>query len=151
MPSGKGRKKSYAENIYLKYKRAGLAPKYEHAGIYCISIEGQIVYIGKSKNMLMRMAEHKVGTNLKKEHKYEIINEAKCRGLDVKFDVLYYAQAKQPADLIDELGRKEGEYIRLYRPVLNTQIPKADNWRKYSINKNAASVSLADILLGQDD
>ena len=27
----------------------------------------------------------------------------------------------------------EGEYIRKYRPVLNTQIPKADNWRSYDV------------------
>ena len=27
----------------------------------------------------------------------------------------------------------EGEYIRKYRPILNTQIPKADNWRSYDV------------------
>lgn len=151
MPNGKRRKRSYAENLYWKYKREGLGPKYEHAGIYSISIEGQIVYIGKSKNMLMRIAEHTVATRLQTEHKYEIFNEALRHGLNVKFDVLYYAQAGQPKALEEELGRKEGEYIRLYRPVLNTQIPKADNWRKFNINKNAASVSLADILIGQND
>ena len=40
MPSGTGRKKSYAENMYEKMKREGLAPKYEHPGIYSISIDG---------------------------------------------------------------------------------------------------------------
>jgi hypothetical protein len=111
---------NYVDNMYQWLKRRGYSAKYEHAGIYCIKLDNLVVYIGKSKNMLMRIAEHTVGTNLKKEHKYKIINEARCRGLEVKFDVLYYAQAKQHADLIDELGRKEGEYIRLYRPVLNT-------------------------------
>ena len=34
----------------------GLADKYEHAGIYCIRIDESIVYIGKSMDMLRRMA-----------------------------------------------------------------------------------------------
>ena len=37
-------------------KDKGLAAKYEHAGIYCIKIDTQIVYIGKSANMLRRIA-----------------------------------------------------------------------------------------------
>lgn len=47
----------YEDNVYnwLKYKK-GLAPKYEHAGIYCIKVDSQIVYIGKSHNMLKRIA-----------------------------------------------------------------------------------------------
>ena len=48
---------SYQENMYnyLKRKR-GLCKKYEHAGIYSISIGDQLVYIGKSHNMLRRIA-----------------------------------------------------------------------------------------------
>lgn len=52
---------NYAENAYHWLKRKGLAPKYEHAGIYCIKIDDKIVYIGKSKNMLRRIADHYVG------------------------------------------------------------------------------------------
>ena len=70
--------------------------------------------------MLVRKAEHFVGMNTRSEHKYEILNEARRHGLSVEFDVLYYAQARRGAALTEELGRKEGEYIRLYRPVLNT-------------------------------
>lgn len=142
---------SYSQNMYKWLKRQPDAEKLECPGIYSISIDGQIVYIGKSYNMLKRKAEHFVGITTQTEHKYEILNEARRHGLSVEFDVLYYAQARRGAALTEELGKKEGEYIRLYRPVLNTQIPKADNWRKYSINKNAASVSLADILIGQND
>ena len=47
---------NYAENAYNYFKRKGLAPKYEHAGIYCIKIDNDIVYIGKSLNMLRRIA-----------------------------------------------------------------------------------------------
>lgn len=47
---------SYADNAYEWLKRKGLADKYEHAGIYCIKIYSEIVYIGKSTNMLRRVA-----------------------------------------------------------------------------------------------
>ena len=47
---------NYAENSYHYLKRKGFADKYEHAGIYCIKIDDKIVYIGKSSNMLRRVA-----------------------------------------------------------------------------------------------
>ena len=46
----------YEENAYNWLKRNGLADKYEHAGIYCIKIDETVVYIGKSCNMLKRVA-----------------------------------------------------------------------------------------------
>ena len=142
---------SYSQNMYKWLKRQPDAEKLECPGIYSISIDGQIVYIGKSYNMLKRKAEHFVGITTQSEHKYEILNEARRHGLSVQFHVLYYAKAKYGKALEEELGSKEGEYIRQYYPMLNTQIPKADNWRKYEINKKAASVTLADILLGRID
>ena len=48
----------YAENMYEWLKRKGYAPKYDHAGIYCIKIDDAIVYIGKSHNMLKRVSQH---------------------------------------------------------------------------------------------
>lgn len=47
---------SYVENMYAYLKRKGYASKYERAGIYCIKIDEKIVYIGKSTNMLRRVA-----------------------------------------------------------------------------------------------
>ncbi len=47
---------SYQENMYNLLKRKGLADKYKFAGIYCIKIDDDIVYIGKSNNMLKRVA-----------------------------------------------------------------------------------------------
>lgn len=47
---------TYEDNAYNWMKRKGLANKYEHAGIYCIKIDSDIVYIGKSGNMLWRIA-----------------------------------------------------------------------------------------------
>ena len=37
--------------------------------------------------------------------------------------------------ITEEIGKKEGEYIRLYKPILNTQIPKEENWKQYEIQE----------------
>ena len=125
---------SYTDNVCAMLRRRGLAPKYEHPGIYCIKVAGQIVYIGKSENMLKRVAAHYVGINTGSEKKYRLLSEIQRNGHPIEFDVLYYAKAKGAAAIKEEIGSKEGEYIRQYRPVLNTQIPKAENWRKWDVN-----------------
>jgi hypothetical protein len=51
----------------------------------------------------------------------------------IQFDVLYYAQGTNNEDIIEEIGQKEGQLIRQYRPLLNTQIPKAEDWRKWDV------------------
>ena len=56
----------------------GLAQKYEHPGIYSISIGNQLVYIGKRRNMLRRLAQHWVGIQTGSERKYRILAEAKA-------------------------------------------------------------------------
>lgn len=124
----------YVENVCEMLRRKGLAEKYEHPGVYCIKLKGQIVYIGKSKNMLERVAAHYVGINTGSERKYRIIWEA-AHQLDcaIEFDVLYYAQQTSKEDIVEEIGQKEGELIRANRPVLNTQIPKASNWRSWEV------------------
>ena len=115
-------------------RRNGLSPKYEYPGIYCIKLNERVVYIGKSLNMLERIAEHYVGINTGSERKYRIIWEVSQKlNCPVAFDVLYYAQKTNNEDVIDEIGQKEGELIRQYRPLLNTQIPKAEDWRKWKV------------------
>ena len=47
---------TYEQNTYEWMKRQGLEDKFGHAGIYCIRIDERIVYIGKSMDMLRRMA-----------------------------------------------------------------------------------------------
>ena len=124
----------YVENVCEMLRRKGLAEKYEHPGVYCIKLKDQIVYIGKSKNMLERVAAHYVGINTGSERKYRIIWDA-AHQLDctIEFDVLYYAQQTSKEDIVEEIGQKEGELIRANRPVLNTQIPKASNWRSWEV------------------
>jgi len=48
----------FEQRIYQSLKRKGLAPQFERAGIYAILLDGKIVYIEKSVNMLARMAQH---------------------------------------------------------------------------------------------
>lgn len=36
---------------------------------------------------------------------------------------------------MNEIGEKEGSFIRTYRPLLNTQIPKEEDWRKWEVSK----------------
>ena len=127
--------KKYEENVYNWLKRKGLAAKYEHAGIYCIKIDSNIVYIGKSFNMLKRISQHYVGIKVARKLKYTILAKAQRMGHSINFDVLYYATQTSPAALEQEIGEKEGELIRRYIPALNTQIPKAGNWTKYDYNK----------------
>ena len=123
---------SYAENMYKCLKRKGLDRKYEHAGIYSISIDDQLVYIGKSHNMLKRIAQHMVGIKTESEKKYSILAASKRLGHSINFDVMYYAAQKKYNDITEEIGAKEGELIRQYMPMLNTQIPTAENWRKFT-------------------
>ena len=47
---------TYEQNTYEWMLRQGLADKFGQAGIYCIRIDENIVYIGKSMDMLRRMA-----------------------------------------------------------------------------------------------
>lgn len=47
---------TFEQRMYQSLKHKGLAPQFEHPGIYAILLDDYIVYIGKSVNMLQRMA-----------------------------------------------------------------------------------------------
>ena len=136
---------TYLQNLYMKLKKQGFPPKYDHPGIYCITIDGKYAYIGKSKNILYRMAQHYVNTNISKEKKYQVLAEARRRRHKVRTIVLYEAKAQTDAELEEELGAKEGEFIRKYMPPLNTQIPKTENWRSFE-ERSIETITLKQIL-----
>ena len=148
MPRGTN---SYVENMRQWLIRRGFKPKYDHAGIYCIKLDNQIVYIGKSTNMLYRVAEHYVGIQTGSETKYRILAEAARKNHSITFDVLYDASSFGREQIQEEIGNMEGEYIRKYRPVLNTQSPKADNWRSYDVVQVDARKVLQQLLEGNSD
>ena len=52
------------------------------------------------------------------------------------------AKSKKNRDIVNEIGEKEGELIRKYRPILNTQIPKKENWHKWDTNAIDARAAL---------
>lgn len=124
---------NYETNMYNFLKCKGLADKYEKSGIYCIKIDDDIIYIGKSHNMLKRVAQHYVGIKSQSELKYRILAEAQRKGHTINFDVLYYATESGYNAVKDEIGTKEGEYIRKYKPALNTQIPKETDYHKFDV------------------
>lgn len=47
---------------------------------------------------------------------------------------------------MNEIGEKEGEFIRKYRPILNTQIPKKEDWHKWDTNVIDARAALKQLL-----
>ena len=96
--------------------------------------------------MLRRIAEHYVGIKCGSEKKYRLMAEAQRKGHNITFDVLYYASTQSRAEQLAEVGEKEGEYIRKYRPILNTQIPRAENWRQYDYHPVNARDVLQTIL-----
>ena len=70
--------------------------------------------------MLERISEHYVGIKRNSELKYRILSEVQRKGRAIEFDVLYYAKGYRYWDIVEEIGQKEGEYIRALRPLLNT-------------------------------
>lgn len=77
--------------------------------------------------MLKRVAQHYAGIQMQSERKYRILAEAQRKGHAINFDVLYRAKQTRYAAITQEIGEKEGEYIRLYTPALNTQIPHVED------------------------
>jgi hypothetical protein len=64
--------------------------------------------------------------------------------------VIYYAKGQTESAIVNEIGEKEGQFIRAQLPVLNYQIPKEEDWHKYTVNKTAATITLEEILLKQN-
>ena len=133
---------NYYENMYNKLRQQPLmVQKYEHAGIYSISVNGKIVYIGKSNNMLYRIAQHYVGIKQQTEHKYRLLSEAQRQGYTIVFDVIYNAKSKWKMDIKKEIGEAESFFIRKHQPLLNAQIPHEDNYKKYTLNRKATEMT----------
>lgn len=128
-------------------KIEGVAAKYKGAGCYSISIGSQLVYIGKSRDLLHRIASHIIAIeNRDKCNKYQVLAAARDKGLNISFDVLYYSQETEKDKIDDDIGVKEGELIRAHLPALNMQIPKEENYRSFVYNKKAKVIQLEEIL-----
>ena len=140
----------YVENIYSKYLKEDWTKKFQCAGVYSISVNNKIVYVGKSMNILHRMAEHWVSITKSTENKYKVLAEAKRRKMNIRFDVLYSAKSQIRVDVQEEIGEREGFFIRKFMPSLNYQIPTEGDWRKFTTNKGALNISLDQIMKGEN-
>lgn len=81
-----------------------------------------------------------------KANKYQVLKQAWERDIPVEFNVLYYTIKSDPEDIEEDIGEAEGQFIRYYNPMFNYQIPREDNWRKYTCNKFSQVATLDDVL-----
>lgn len=83
------------------------------AGVYCIKLKGDIVYVGSSSNIRARARGHigamRNGTNNGGLNKLWVENSEE----DFRFSVLYKGE---------DYSLKEMEYIVLYRPICNSEV-----------------------------
>lgn len=137
------------EALIKQLEEQNLGDKYHHPGIYSISIDGHLVYIGKSLDMLVRIANHMACIeNPEKCHKYIILNQAYQKNLKIQFDVAYYSYEKTEEEIKQDIGKEESRLIRRFKPALNYQIPREEDYTHFSVNKRAKTVSLEEILRG---
>ncbi len=123
--------------------------KYRGAGIYQIYIDDILVYVGKAGDLLERVAEHIAEiryVDKKSPNKYKVLAQAQRMGHQISFDVLYYSPFTSGNEMNDDIGFMEGKYIRQYLPFLNIQIPKENDYKKYTYNKRAKYITLDSIL-----
>lgn len=94
--------------------------------------------------MLKRITEHILEIKREKPmgHKYEIFKQAMNEDVKITFDVIYRAVSSDTDELEKEIGEKEGFFIRQYLPVLNYQIPKEENYKSFTVNKEANTITL---------
>ena len=133
--------KQQYEVIYDSLVDMGLKEKYGHPGIYCVYIDEILVYIGKSRDMLVRIANHldQIEVNMK-TNKYKVIREARNTGHNVRFDVMEYCE--QNDQIISDA---EARLIQKHMPPLNHQIPKI-GMSGYFKNNEALYITLDQIL-----
>lgn len=126
----------------LKQEKSNL----DCSGIYCIKLQGQIIYIGQARNLLYRALAHQVNTELDlPEHKYDVFRGIIQNGYTLSFEVLEYVPN------IEDLKVVEGRWIRKYVPILNYQIPKEDGIH-YTVNPIAKQATAQMVIdyIGQD-
>lgn len=122
--------------------------KYNKPGIYCIKVNGNIVYIGKSLNMLTRIAQHMFEINRvnQKSHKYQVLRQIKDMGINIQFDVLKKCYGSTTDELYSALGDAEAWYIRENMPLLNYQIPHIGDYYNFEVNRVAQNVTAAEVI-----
>lgn len=91
----------------------------ERSGIYAITVDNQVVYIGKSQNMLERGKQHIYGienATLTHEKRYELLLSAKLGGHTIDIVPVEYVDLRRLTD-------RENFYIDRLKPLLNIMTP----------------------------
>lgn len=141
--------KQYVDMWYNeRLKDDYMVQKYNRAGIYTIKVNDKLVYVGKSQDMLFRIAQH-MGSIFydMKAHKYKVLYDAYRReDCVISFDVIYKSKYKDKERIFADIGEKEAYYINKYLPPLNYQIPNLDDYKHFKVNKKAQVITLDEIL-----
>lgn len=141
------REAKYQEYCRDPYK----VEKYQKPGIYCIKINDIIVYVGKSRNMLQRLADHTLeieGGRTHKTNKYRVLYQAMQKeDCQISFDTLCIITPGYDQEEIDKrLAENEAIWIDYYKPPLNHQLPIVGDPNHRHTNKKAKTITLEEIL-----
>lgn len=85
------------------------------SGIYSISIDDRVVYIGQSADLHSRALSHRYNILNSQELWYPLIKNFLERGHEISFNVIESVKPKN-------LKQKEKDYIFLYQPLFNQQL-----------------------------
>ena len=85
------------------------------SGIYSISIDGRVVYIGQSADLHSRAISHRYNILNSQELWYPLMKSFHERGHEISFSVIESVNPKN-------LKAKEKDYIFLYQPLFNQQL-----------------------------
>lgn len=98
--------------------------------------------------MIHRVASHiaEIESERPQSNKYKVLHDAIENGYRVKFDVMYYSTYLLDEDIERDIGETEGKLIREYRPVLNYQIPREEDYKRFTVNKLAKTIGIEDIV-----
>lgn len=127
--------KEYIDSCYEQVSKETKERLEGKSGIYAIYCNDEIVYIGKSTDLLKRFIAHKAHifcpfADEYNRPKYKELRRAIDNGFNIRLDML-----EECGD--GELGLREAVLIQKYVPALNTQIPEFYNnsYRKKRISK----------------
>lgn len=85
------------------------------SGIYSISIDGRVVYIGQSADLHSRAISHRYNILNSQELWYPLMKSFLERGHEISFNIIESVNPKN-------LKTKEKDYIFLYQPLFNQQL-----------------------------
>lgn len=142
--------KELTQELYKEHlKDKSRVQKYKHPGIYSISLNNNLVYIGKARDILYRICSHIVNIPLSESHKYKVLYEAYQRNdVTIEFDVLYISPYETQGEIDIDISYQEAYYINKFMPVLNYQIPYVNDYKHWKTSKIAQKITLDEILQG---